>query len=417
MYVQLIFRFSVISLLLIVVALEAGAVDTCASAASDPDGDGWGWENEASCRVKGSNGAASRIATATALPEKSPNNELKDYECVDPDGDGWGWIEAIKKSCKMSDKDKKNQALKNEDKAKKKLLKLDTSLKRQMKVASDPSECVDSDGDGWGWNARLKISCEIKAPDPKSPYTVADITDVILVAGQSNALGAGRTPDDILDAPHERVFVWTYSEGWKIASLKTQIWFEDGSPKVGGAGQLVPGFRIAKSIAQKDSKRVVGLISTGVAGMSIKFWDKSGKEFPSILKKVSLALAALPKKTNVDLIWWMQGEADDPHAVDYFAKLRSLVERFRKSGWFSDGYFVANETVGSEVNSIIRRLNVDDDPLTCFSEGEGFLSADKVHFDEPAIRRIGDLVAEKYLNSCGTKRLDSTLLMQKASNS
>ena len=399
-----IFRFLVIAILLCNPLKNCFAVETCASADSDPDGDGWGWENEASCKVASSGDSSSDVtSSAVETTEKLKSVLSKDDECIDPDGDGWGWIESQKKSCKVSKDAMKDVTAKSQIKKGHSSKVINPQSKPQKKMEGDPSECIDPDGDGWGWNSRLKLSCEIKAPDVESPFGVEDITDVVLVAGQSNALADGTVPDEVLDAPHKRVFVWTYDEGWKVASLKTQIWFKRGSPKNGGMGQLSPGFRIAKSIAQKDPKRVVGLIPTGVAGMSIKFWDESGEEFPHILKKVGRALSNLPKKDSVDLIWWMQGEADDPNAIDYRSKLKSLIERFRKSGWFSGGYFVANETVSSKVNPIIRSLNSDNDPLTCFSEGEGFQATDKVHFDEPAIRRIGDLVAEKYFGACQAK--------------
>lgn len=52
----------------------------------------------------------------------TPETITPSAECVDSDGDGWGWIEATKTSCKVEGH------------------------------APTTSECVDTDGDGWGWN-------------------------------------------------------------------------------------------------------------------------------------------------------------------------------------------------------------------------------------------------------------------------
>ena len=394
---------------------SALAFNICVYEASDPDGDGWGWENNDSCMVD-----------STSIPNGSDSSP--DNQCIDDDGDGWGWIQATQSSCQVDDSDIDPDPEPDPDSEPDPDPNIDQydcvdsdgdgwgwiqELSMSCEVVNgkvdtdpdpdpvpDPADCVDSDGDGWGWNQALGISCQIEAPDVYSPFGVADITDVILTAGQSNSLGQDTVSDDVLDAPHERVFVWTLENGWKVANLKTQAWFSNGSPASGGIGHLVPGFRIAKSIVENDPNRIVGLIPTGVAGMPISFWDDSGTEFPHVINKVSDALAALPTKDEVDLIWWMQGEADDPNAIDYRAELDSLIARFRLQSWYNTGYFVANETVASDVNPLIRSLNNDGDPFTCYSEGEGFLASDTVHFDEPAIRDIGYLVSDKYLNGC-----------------
>ncbi len=54
--------------------------------------------------------------------------------------------------------------------------------------------------------------------EPQSPPTVADITDLILITGQSNALGAGTSYDYTIDTPDNRVFAYT-SDGWQMADL------------------------------------------------------------------------------------------------------------------------------------------------------------------------------------------------------
>ena len=107
------------------------------------------------------------------------------------------------------------------------------------------------------------------------------------------------------------------------------------------------------------------------------------------------------------MIWWMQGEADDDQLVErYFYKLSDLINRFRSQNWFGiDGLFLANETRRHHyANEAIRMLATDDDPHTDYSLGEDSIdtrfpsiTAAGVHFNATSLRRIGDLVANRYL--------------------
>ncbi len=94
------------------IANSAIAAPPCKSADSDPDGDGWGWENEASCKVGGSesssgksDAASANSAKQTATPAESSKPSSGRIICQrtdsDPDGDGWGWEN--EKSCKVKE--------------------------------------------------------------------------------------------------------------------------------------------------------------------------------------------------------------------------------------------------------------------------------------------------------------------------
>ena len=108
------------------------------------------------------------------------------------------------------------------------------------------------------------------------PATPADITDLILVTGQSNALGAQSAFDATLDSPHEQVFAFT-DQGWQKADLH-QVWdlgnFPRGNPGEEPNNNL--SLHMAKEIARRHGDRVVGFVLVTAPGQSITHWSPAG---------------------------------------------------------------------------------------------------------------------------------------------
>ena len=65
----------------------------------------------------------------------------------------------------------------------------------------------------------------------------ASITDVIVITGQSNALGSETTFDPVLDQPVDRFYAYT-DQGWQLASLD-QTWDLTWHPRQGLDGCLL----------------------------------------------------------------------------------------------------------------------------------------------------------------------------------
>ena len=98
-----------------------------------------------------------------------------------------------------------------------------------------------------------------------------------------------------------------------------------------------------------------------------------------------------------------------PNYLDYNVQINQLIQLYRSQSWFdSTRYFLANETGWFvNANKAIRLLASDADINTNFSanpvslypgrvlhiESEGVT----VHFNETALRIIGDLVRDEYL--------------------
>jgi len=217
--------------------------------------------------------------------------------------------------------------------------------------------------------------------------TVNDITDVVLVTGQSNVLGSG-TEDGYnrgLDQPHNRVLAYTNS-GWQEADL-FQAWDRFQHP--GNQAST-------KGIAPNNN-------------------------FAS--EKVRRALADIPHKFTVDAVLWHQGENDflyegtadsNPTGFTsedsyeyrnyYQIKLNALIANFRSESWGRlDIGFICGETRrGEGVNRRLNELNSDSDPLTaCVKATDLPKRTDDSfgsHFSASGLRTLGQRYAEAYYN-------------------
>ena len=202
--------------------------------------------------------------------------------------------------------------------------------------------------------------------------TAADITDLILVTGQSNVRGS-LTPFNaslMLDTGHAQIFAYTSAQDWEVADLR-QAWDVNGWKP--GNGSLSDPSRspynnfamhFAKTVVAQDPNRVVGFLIASAPGEGIQHWDANGDFYPDVVvAKVLDALNAQGVKSSLDGILLHQGETDwlingssDPDAVNpganyYPDKLDALIARFRAENWFDDGKpFICGETKAADLN-------------------------------------------------------------------
>jgi len=228
------------------------------------------------------------------------------------------------------------------------------------------------------------------------------ITDLVLVTGQSNALGASTSFDEDLDRPNSRVYAFT-DEGWRIADLH-QVWdlthpgnFSDTDPEREPFNNFAIHF--GKTIAENRTDRLVAFVLITAPGREIAHWDLGGEFFGQIRNKALNALNQIPHKASFDGILWHQGESDAADSDFYTNKLNALISNFRNENWF--GYekpFICGETISLPVNNRLNRLNTDGDDWTACVEGEGYPSlGDDVHFSAEGLRRIGSNYAWQYI--------------------
>ena len=282
-------------------------------------------------------------------------------------------------------------------------------------------------------NILLRIATLSAALTLTSPLaqaqSISDITDLILVTGQSNVTGSLTAYDPSLDSIDLRVFAYTDSDDWEVADLH-QAWDVDGWHP--GNGSLADSsrtpynnfaFHFAKTIVENDPDRVVGFIIASAPGEGIKHWDANSRFSQTIESKVLAALSAQGVKSTIDGIIWHQGETDwqfngtsDVDATDaersdptyYPTKLNALINRYRNESWFdANKPFICGETKQAPVNGRLMALNSDNDPWTAcvaasdLSTREQDLQANPpvlgTHFDGASLRTLGQRYAAKYL--------------------
>ena len=227
----------------------------------------------------------------------------------------------------------------------------------------------------------------------------ADITDLILVTGQSNALGAETAFDADLDRPDSRVFAYT-NTGWQVADLH-QVWDLNWHP--GNHPSTDPsnnfGFHFAKKLAERRPQKVVGFILLTAPGEAISHWDYGGDFNQKIRQRVVAAINDLPGRSSIDGILWHQGESDWESTDYYKNKLNEVINNFRSEPWFSaDKPFICGETVTAPLNELLMALNSDGDKNTgCVSAAGLPTFLDKMHFAAEGLRILGERYSAKYL--------------------
>lgn len=344
-------------ILLLAMIANAASGEECI----DTDGDGWGWTGSASCRIE-----------QHVVEEVKP--ELK--QCVDTDGDGWGWNGT--ESCIVQSKPQPTIPIKT------------TGL------------CVDTDNDGWGWNGIS--SCTIKREiEAETTAHIDGITDVVVMMGQSNALGNQTLVNLEHDYADERILAWTKNDGWQIANLCTQVWRGTWHPWQGGSCGNHPAFQIAKGILAKDDSRKVAIIPAGDAGQPISSWNENGSSLILARQRIESALDKLPQINHVNLIAWSQGESDHGNEHNWYNSLTDLIYRLRQENWVdaASTKFVAQETAWSSVNDVVHWLDSDNDPLTGAITASDQPLKDVAHFTGDALRVIGRRYADKYIKMGG----------------
>ncbi len=408
----------------------------CQSADADPDGDGYGWENNASCIVSGST-----VATQTTQTTKPYCSSA----AVDDDNDGWGWENNA--SCKVDPNATEASGTPIEtttpDTTQPETTTPDTTVPDTTEpVTTEPETPAPDTTPATPDTSEPETTVpettpatttpdtsepETTVPDTTPPETVepkpdataflpSDITDLILVTGQSNTQGSNTAVEPDLDAPHPRVFAYTRN-GWQVAALH-QSWDNGAHPGNGDATDLVNrhnnfALHFGKRLATLDETAVVGFILVSEPGEGIGHWDQGNQGMARTQQKTLEAINALPHKSSLDGILWHQGETDwllegtsdvdvpQPAPVDYYpVKLNDLIYNLRLENWFDESKpFICGETIKAEgVNTHLNSLNTDSDSKTACVEGAGLpaIRAGGNHFNAVALRTIGQRYAERY---------------------
>ncbi len=374
----------------------ASAYPTCQRTDSDSDGDGYGWENNQTCLVSQNDDDDNTDSGGQCQWYNSPIPL-----CIQGEGviwsSGWGRL-------------------------------------------GSGAQCVTRDlceNDG---ESRTYV---IGGGGNTGSVNVNDVTDVVLMAGQSNAASTFATnlqnsnsvPIGV-DAVDSRIIVWVPTSrnagSWQVANPCTQVWSHNDYypgqgksnwPKNGGNCSNNTLFQIAKQLRRQGGNKKVAIILTGLPGQSINLWSNYGSAGIKEIREITNAALASFSYKRIDLIAWAQGERDVGDYRTYESKLDALIDRLKSSSqsginYFRNGKFVAQEisqqvnryngscsvdprkTEARLLNNAIRTLGNDGDSSTDWVAAEylATLGCSNPHFNGASQRTIGQRIADKYAN-------------------
>ena len=184
-----------------------------------------------------------------------------------------------------------------------------------------------------------------------------DFDYIILLTGQSNALGIGGHYDPYNEEDQPDPRIWGYVSGrdyWTVFDLNLQI----GSKK---PGHQCMAFHYAKQLLKTNPECYIGIIICGLSGQSICRWVKphkckcphghlqpssllhygkvdSGDIYDWSVLMVNAALLHCNYNNCVNTIIWHQGESDFMETcMWYYERLQKVIAQYHNEKWFCKG--------------------------------------------------------------------------------
>lgn len=163
--------------------------------------------------------------------------------------------------------------------------------------------------------------------------------DVIVIAGQSNAVGYGHNVDTVYDTVDPQIWQWasvgTYAG--QIVQASEPLWSPDSLAITSPTHAVGPGLPFARSYVRSiPVNRKILLVPTayGATGLVGAGWDPAGPgaNYTQAISLADAAMAAAGAHARLAAIIWCQGESDASGGVTgaaYGAKLDALITAFR----------------------------------------------------------------------------------------
>lgn len=262
--------------------------------------------------------------------------------------------------------------------------------------------------------------------------------DIIVVAGQSNAVGNGVGNDDYLFAPQGKIYelcgeynayISGTGEDAKIVvnRISTNYFVRLAKTNVGSAWNVFENFALRFADKYRENNlyktRKVLIVQTAVSGTGFakEHWGVEDVLYERMCNMVSYAMS-LEGKNRVVAFLWHQGEHDveanpsfsyDQKKDFYYDKLNEMLTEFRREfgqvpfvcAGFTDQFVQRNLTqtqaVYEAINEVVRRnkktgfvSNVED----LLSNDEKEHNGDIYHFCKQAQTILGERYYEKWLS-------------------
>ncbi len=224
---------------------------------------------------------------------------------------------------------------------------------------------------------------------------------VLLLAGQSNMVGSGRSADLDRARLPQAVRIFTAC-GWTGLDQSG----EHFGPEVG----------VAEVLAERGEAAQTGLIKHAVGGTSSLAWDPdwdprvaaqtNNAEAGPLYRQLLDRVAAAREHGAIDPVGvlWMQGESDARHpdvATSYASTMRRIVNAWRHDLARPDLPVVmgladppANAFPAAEIVQAAQRLLAEDDAhIALVDTTDLSKQADALHYDSRGVRELGRRLA------------------------
>lgn len=221
---------------------------------------------------------------------------------------------------------------------------------------------------------------------------------IFLCIGQSNM--SGRAPMQAEDRqPMEGVMLLNADGEWEPAKHPLNIYSTDR--KSPGQQRFGPAGPFALALREAFPDKTVKLIVNARGGAKIEEWEKGGKLYDNSMKR-----AKSVKDAEFAGVLWIQGFSNAAD-TQYVSKLAKLVEDLRKDLKdpnlpvviaqvpVYDPKYPINEQIAKAPESIKNLVAAtNEDTAKC----------DQYHYDRDSYIKIGNRMADKYLELIGMKK-------------
>ncbi len=230
----------------------------------------------------------------------------------------------------------------------------------------------------WGWG--------ITSP------TVWAKDRVIVLAGQSNMMGKGKTQE--------------LPEGYRNMPANVRYFYQGRERQLAQFALFGPEVSLAHSLAQQYPNDRIILVKQAASGSLIQQWQPGEPLYKGLLRQVGFAADDYPFN-QIDAIVWMQGESDAegglPVATQYAGRLMQFVTHLRKDLQSPNSLFVFGEVgvqhplLQDSVDTVRKQQKMAQERLTnalmVSTEGLGNIG-DGIHYNAQGQVELGKRFAQ-----------------------
>lgn len=237
--------------------------------------------------------------------------------------------------------------------------------------------------------------------------------DVFLIAGQSNALGAGIGHDAVIDRahPHVHQFAGGGRNAGKVLTGEHPLWHHTRAPGVGFGvtfGNLHAEATGRPVLLVPAARGQSGFVPQNGFSWDVENHPDTFNLFRYACRQLDTALAEGPDRVLRGILWH-QGESDVRHGMhsdDYLEKMDALITGFRQRfgtvpfilGQMSPDRMAEYGGAYLDINAAHHAIPSRVELSACVEAPSGMFNSpdDKIHFNAAGQRELGRRYYEEY---------------------